>query len=90
MLGPLSLDAAGLMTLDLGQIAAMPIGSEDVAWRLANQSAGICKHLVAALDKASKQTIRVDRYWKSFGFPFELLDDWHTIAIPIHLWRKVQ
>ncbi|KAF3059062.1 hypothetical protein CFAM422_011630 [Trichoderma lentiforme] len=75
MLGPLSLDAAGLMTLDLGQIAAMPIGSEDVAWRLANQSAGICKHLVAALDKASKQTIRVDRCWKSFGFPFELLDD---------------
>lgn len=68
MLGPLSLDAAGLMTLDLGQIAAMPIGSEDVAWQLANQSVGICKHLVAALDKASKQAIRVDRSWKSSVF----------------------
>lgn len=69
MLGPLSLDAAGLMTVDLGQIAAMPIGSRDVAWRLANQSAGIYKHLVTALDKASKQNYRRGSMLEIIRFP---------------------
>jgi hypothetical protein len=48
IVGPLSLDAAGLMTLVLGQIAAMLIGCSDGARQRANQQSDISKHVPAA------------------------------------------